>query len=186
MSPYSFIRCCLLVAGVLAVGCAPGAGTIAVVPRDEVSQLPTTCEPLASFADEDLAWARAEGDGGAIVLDTPNGSCVARRETVLSTLSEQNRDELVAHITRDFAKGDPAPHPDISSTTTAGADPSPHPDKPQGTTSADPAPHPDKDDDSDDAYTVLVVGVVIGGAPSGGGTQGAPPPPAPPVPNKAE
>ncbi len=194
MSSYRFISragaglvACLAVS--LAGGC--GAGQVltqlSVVPEEELAQLPSDCEPLAAVSDDDLSWARAEGDDTAIVLDTPEGSCVAERESVLTLLLSQHRGQLVAHIVRDFAGADPSPHPDLPSGMTAGADPSPHPDKPRGTATADPSPHPDKNDsdDADDLYALLVA---VGLIPSGGssGSAGAPPPPPPPVPMPAK
>lgn len=188
MSRYSFIRFATLTLACAGIGCGQDASfaTLATVPAEELAQLPTDCGDLSTVADDDLMWSRAEGDDAAIVLDTPDGACVDRRERVLITLTQQHRDGLALIIQRAFERGDPAPHPDLP-TGTVGKDPSPHPDKPQNTASGNPNPHPDKNssDEKDNTYAVLIVTpIVIGNTPTGG--DGTPPPPPPPAPTTGQ
>ncbi len=186
MSANSFLRGSIFLSAWIAIGCAPESPftSLAVVPHEELTQLPASCGSLADVTDEDLGWAQAEGDDTAIVIDTPQGSCVERREAVLTELTEQHRSALVERIASDFAAADPFPHPDLSAGTMERGDPSPHPDKPQG---AESSRHSDSDDgdDGDDLDTVVIVANFIGGGGTPGGV-GTPAPPPPPAPNKAD
>ncbi len=172
-----FQRCFALLLAGLASACAQGtAAELATLSAQEAAELPNGCAAaLANTADADVHWAAVEGDSNAIVIDTPDGSCVDARSQLFSTLAEQHRDNLAQLIRQAFQ---------LAADTWAAAvrdglvsaDPSPHPDMPTDTVSADPSPHPDKDStgDHDPEDGVVVVVIVVEVVPTPG-----PPTPAP-------
>jgi len=159
------IRTCfaLLLAGLVSA-CAQGTATeLDTVTAQDAAELPVGCAAaLAGTDDADVHWARVDGNSNAIVLDTPEGSCVDERLQLFSTLVEEQRGSLAQLILEDFE----LKIGDWDSTIAAAmvsADPSPHPDMPTDTVIADPSPHPDKDSsgDSDPDDGVVVVVIVI-------------------------
>lgn len=179
--------CGLSALALLSIGCGQGAvgeSSFTTISGADADELPYGCDAVLDTADdEELSWARVAANEVAIVIDSPDGSCVDDSDHVLEVLNTQQRFDLAAHIVAGFHEADPSPHPDLNGGVMA--DPSPHPDKPTDVVEADPSPHPDKPSDDDDDGIAVVIVIQIG---TGGGTGGtgapAGPAPAPPTPGK--
>ncbi len=164
------------------LACLVGCGSDRMGPRTvraaDVAAYPQGCAGWLDADDDTLAWAHVEGDVEALVLDTPDGSCVDEWAQVAALLESQDRMAVAERVAVDFASAETSTQSGPGAGLAA-ADPWPHPDQPHDTTSADPSPHPDRDGDEPDGRFPKL-SVVGRGSPSAGG--GAPPPPPPPAP----
>ncbi len=173
----------VLLVSALGVGCSAVPSDAEVtVPALEWETLSDSCDALleATPDDDDVLVSSAEGADDLVVLDTPDGSCVAERETLAQDLRKIERFPLALRVTVGHAMADPSPHPDKN---VVGADPQPHPDHPRDVVAKDPQPHPDRSAESDDdtpTYTIVIIIEVggDGGEPVENGTSPTPAPPS--------
>lgn len=173
--------------GTLAAGwlaCLVGCGSDGTGPRTvraaDVAAYAQGCMAWLDADDDTLAWAHVEGDVEALVLDTPDGSCVDEWAHVVALLESQGRMAVSERVAVDFAYAATSAHSGQGAGLSA-ADPWPHPDQPHDTASADPSPHPDRGGDEPDGRFAILI---VAGLKNPGGGGGAPPPPPPPAPGK--
>jgi hypothetical protein len=175
----------VLLVSAIGVGCSAVPSDAEVtVPALEWETLSDSCDALLESTpdDDDVLVSSAEGADDLVVLDTPDGSCVAERETLAQDLRKIERFPLALRVAVGHAMADPSPHPDKPSNV-VGADPQPHPDHPRDVVAKDPQPHPDRNTESDDdtpTYTIVIIIEVggDGGEPVENGTSPTPAPPS--------